>query len=480
MKNRKLFALLKERRLREARSSFFAYRTLINQKNTWGWWNEEIAGHLQDFFDGLNTGERPKLVIQAPPQHGKSTVVIDFISWLAGHNPDCRTIYTSFSERLGIRANLRLQRIYDSTIFQEIFPETRINSSNVVTLAGRTLRNREIIEYQGRDGYFRNTTVRGSITGESLDLGIIDDPIRGRADASSEAIREATWEWFTNDFYTRFSEHAGLLIILTRWHVDDPVGRLLERMPEDVKLQTYPAIATEDEANRRKGEPLFPELKSLEFLEERRKTLSVSDWEALYQQSPTVSDGELFKPDQIKPIDALPSGGVTWARGWDLASVTGGDYTAGVKLGRTKDGLYIVADVERFQRGPDERDRAIRNAAELDGHETLVSIPQDPGQAGKTQVLYLTRSLSGFRIVSSPESGDKVTRAEPAAAQVNVGNVRMLRGAWNTAFLDELRMFPNGKHDDQVDALSRAFGELIGRRKLNVAPFDARILHGNY
>ncbi|MCR8526355.1 terminase family protein, partial [Escherichia coli] len=149
-------------------------------------------------------------------------------SWIAGRNPDCRTIYGSFSERLGIRANLKLQRIYDSALFQSIFPETKISQSNVVTKSGQTMRNREMIEYVGKGGYFRNTTVRGSITGESLDLGVIDDPIKGRTEANSSTIRDAAWDWFTDDFFTRFSEDAGLLIILTRWHIDDPVGRLMD------------------------------------------------------------------------------------------------------------------------------------------------------------------------------------------------------------------------------------------------------------
>lgn len=91
-----------------------------------------------------------------------------------------------------------------------------------------------------------------------------------------------------------------------------------------------------------------------------------------------------------------------------------------------------------------------------------VCIPQDPGQAGKTQVLYLTRMLAGYSVHSSPETGDKVTRAEPFAAQVNVGNVLMLRGAWNKAFVEELRAFPAGAYDDQVDGASRAFARLLG------------------
>ena len=296
LSNNELFELLKEKRLRDCRRCFYTYRQTMNPNDKWGWFQAEIAAELQQFYEDLVAGKRPKLVIQAPPQHGKSVQIIDFISWLAGKNPDIRTIYTSFSERLGIRANLKLQRTYDSVKYQEIFPGTTINKSNSVAVSGQYLRNREILEYVERTGFFRNTTVRGSITGESLDLGVIDDPIRGRQDANSATVRDAAWDWFTDDFFTRFSEEAGLLAILTRWHVDDPIGRLIDRYP-DVKVLSYPAIATRDEQHRKEGEALFPEHKSLDFLLERRAVMDSANWQALYQQSPTIQGGELFHDD---------------------------------------------------------------------------------------------------------------------------------------------------------------------------------------
>ena len=181
----------------------------------------------------------------------------------------------------------------------------------------------------------------------------------------------------------------------------------------------------------------------------------------------------MFKPDSMPTIDAIPAGVVEWCRGWDLAASTGGDYTAGGKLGRLRDGRWVIADMVRVRAGPDDRDAALRNIAARDGRNVRVGIPQDPGQAGKTQVLHLTRQLAGFPVRTSPESGDKVTRAEPLAAQVNVGNVMLLRGDWNADLIAEMRLFPNGRHDDQVDALSRAFGELIGAA--DASPAGAKV-----
>jgi predicted phage terminase large subunit-like protein len=153
---------------------------------------------------------------------------------------------------------------------------------------------------------------------------------------------------------------------------------------------------------------------------------------------------------------------IDWVRGWDLAASVDGDYTAGAKLGKLPDGRFVIGDMVRLRCGPDERDAALKNTASRDSKKTRISLPQDPGQAGKTQALYLTRSLAGYPVSTSPESGDKVTRAEPLAAQINVGNVQMLRGAWNEELINEMRLFPNGKNDDQVDALSRAFEALMG------------------
>jgi hypothetical protein len=159
-----------------------------------------------------------------------------FIAWAIGHDPELRVIYSSFSDRLGIRANLRLQRALDSKRYQRLFPNTRLNDKHIVTIAERHLRNHEVLEFVGHEGYFRNTTVLGSITGEALDLSVIDDPIKGRAEASSEVTREKTWMWLTDDVFSRFSETAGLIMITTRWHVDDPAGRLIEHFGDRVTI----------------------------------------------------------------------------------------------------------------------------------------------------------------------------------------------------------------------------------------------------
>ena len=247
----------------ESKADFWAFRRYTRPTMKIGWWQHEVANELQRFYRRLINGERPKLVLMAPPQHGKTEQVTDFIAWVAGKQPDLKTIFASYSDDLGLAVNTDLQRIMTSERYVAIFGQ-RLGDRG-----SRWLRNSNVLEYANHRGSFRNTTVGGQITGQGLDLGIVDDPIKGRAEASSKAVRDKIWDWFTDDFFTRFSDSAGLLMIMTRWHLDDPVGRFIERFPE-AKILRYPAIAEEDEKNRCKGEALFPQHKSLPFLMERR------------------------------------------------------------------------------------------------------------------------------------------------------------------------------------------------------------------
>src|SRR5262249_38329958 len=218
----------------------------------------------------------------APPQHGKTEQITDFTAWVAGKRPESKTIFASYSDELGVDVNKALQRIMTSDRYIAIFGY-RLGESG-----SRWIRNTNTLEYPNLSGSFSNRTVGAQITGKSLGLGIGDDPVKGRAEASSKPVRDKLWSWFTDDFFTRFSDSAGLLMIMTRWHLDDPVGRLIERYPE-AKILRYPAVAEEDEKNRLKGEALFPQHNSLAFLMERRAVMTQASWESEYQQNPIIA-----------------------------------------------------------------------------------------------------------------------------------------------------------------------------------------------
>jgi hypothetical protein len=285
----------------EAREFFPAYRRLMHPDMIWGWWVEECSWRFQEFYEQFTAGRRPKVIFEAPPQHGKSSLVEDFICWVSGKNPDLKHMFASYSEDLGKKTNSVVQRQLASDTYALIFPGTRIAEF------GRPSpykRNSELVEYVGREGSFRNTTVEGQSTGKSLHLGYVDDPLKGRAEANSPTIRKNRWEWLTDEFFTRFSDDAGFILTNTRWHVDDPAGRLREKFP-DCQVLRYPAIAEQDEAHRRKGEPLFPEHKSLSFLMERKQLMTQASWDSVYQQNPYVVGGGIFPIEKFIILRAV-------------------------------------------------------------------------------------------------------------------------------------------------------------------------------
>lgn len=180
--------------------------------------------------------------------------------------------------------------------------------------------------------------------------------------------------------------------------------------------------------------------------------------------------GMYFTRSDFEVVDAAPAC-VKWVRAWDQAGTKRDkknkdpDWTAGLKMGKTEDGRYVIADVDRFQENPGTVNRRIKNNADQDGKATRVRLAQDPGQAGKSQARSQTSMLSGYDVSVKPVTGDKETRAKPLSSQVENGNVMVVRAAWNDAFFTEMENFPDGAHDDQVDAASDAFDELSAPRK---------------
>ena len=216
-----------------------------------------------------------------------------------------------------------------------------------------------------------------------------------------------------------------------------------------------PAVAEEpsedypdpDPLGRAPGEALWPSDWPRQALDRiRANTTPPRNWFALYQQRPTPDEGEMFVPDRIMLRDNFnTSDVVVWVRAWDLAGSEDGDWTVGVLMGRTREKRIVVGHVRRLRGRPEIVMDAIKEQARADTVKVKIVLPVDPGQAGKAQQTYFTKELSGYRLDFSPESGDKETRAEPFAAQVNGHQVEMMVGDWNAAYKEELRSFPNGK-----------------------------------
>lgn len=418
-------------------------------------------------LDEISKTPHGRMMIFMPPGSAKSTYAsVVFPSKYLGAESGRRLILASYGDDLARKMGRRTRSIIKQPRYRGIYN------------TGLTTESSAAQEFALTNGSeYMACGILGGITGNRAHGIIIDDPVKGRDQANSQTIRDRTFAAYEDDLKTRLIPGGWICLIQTRWHENDLAGRILPDgwngesgriLCKDGNYWEIICLAAQcekedDPLGRPVGEFLWTEWFDRKHWEQFEK--NPRTWSALFQQRPAPLEGDLFKPDQIKIVDAIPAGDIKWMRGWDLASTTDGDYTAGGKLGRLPDGRFVIADMVRIRVGPDQRDAAMVNTAGLDGRSVKISLPQDPGQAGKTQVLYLTRALSGYTVKSSPETGDKITRAEPFAAQVNVGNVLMLRGDWNAPLISEMRVFPNGTHDDQIDALSRAFSEIMVSRK---------------
>lgn len=420
------------------------------------------AAHHRLIIDRLQRvadGETTRLMMFAPPGSAKSTYVTElFSAWL---------MMRGRTQIIGASHGMELATDFSGKV------QRRIRENEPVL--GYRLASENRGRWYTTNGCAYLAAGAGSgIAGFRADFAIIDDPIRSRTDADSEMRRKTIWDWYLGVLERRLRVGGSVIVMHTRWHQDDLAGRLLEAQGNRWTVVKIPAIANSDDdpLGRAIGETLWADdtygysndLKQIHAGLEQAGALR--EWESQYQQNPRPAEGTLFKVGQIEVIDEPNLRGAAMGRGWDLAATKqigtrDPDWTVGVLMARLQSGQYVVVDVTRFRGNPDEVDNILHNTARQDGAGVKQSIPQDPGQAGKAQVLAFTRLLSGLQVESSPETGDKATRAAPFISQVNGGNVAIIRAPWNRAWLDELAAFPQGTKDDQVDASSRAFG-LVG------------------
>lgn len=452
-------------RRRECRTSFLTYATEIAALV-----DQTPAAHhrlLISELEAVDRGDNDRLMIFWPPGHAKTYYAsILFPAWflrIEGRNVIGASYNSEFAENDVSLPMLRL-----------------IKENRPILDYGLRTDNRKIWRTTNR-GVYRAAGAGSGITGRRADLFVIDDPIKGRVEADSETYRNTIWSWYRAEVITRLKPGARIILILTRWHEDDLAGRLLEAEKAGAdkwRVISLPAIAEKegDELGRKVGDALWPEWEDAEHLARKRASVGEREWAALFQQRPAPLEGALFKIAMISVAAVRPAGGVM-VRAWDLAATrqvgtANPDWTVGVLLHRGTDDRYTVCDVVRLRGGPDDVRQAIVNTAAQDPQGTRISLPQDPGQAGKVQVLELTRLLTGYRVESSPETGDKATRAAPVASQANVGNLSIVRSdTWNRVFLDELAGFPSAQKDDQVDALSRAFSVVgMNRGPIRIDP----------
>ena len=433
---------------------YFFTRFMFFQRRGFRWikgrHHKIICDALQRVFNGTCT----RLIINIPPRYSKTEIaIVNFIAWAFGKVPDCEFIHASYSSTLAVNNSANVLSLMSHEKYQEVFPNTKLENESKAhwrTTSG---------------GVMYSTGTGGGCTGFGAGKHrdgfsgaiLLDDPHKAD-EASSDVIRKGVIKWFQTTLESRcnYPGKTPIILIMQRLHEEDLSGWLLDGgNGEKWENIVIPAIQED-------GTALWPEKHKIDVLRRMEKSAPYI-FAGQYQQIPSPAEGGIFKPGMIEILPAAPQH-QSPTRAWDLAATKNdGDWTAGAKLAKMKDGRTVILDIERAQGGPEEVESIMKNTATSDGFETRIRIPQDPGQAGKAQVSTLAKLLVGYSVVAQTVTGDKATRASGLAAQINVGNVCMVKASWNNSLVEEMRMFPNGKHDDMIDACSDAFNDIHGK-----------------
>lgn len=394
-------------------------------------------------------------IFEMPPRHGKTVTISRlFPPFVLGYRPDWRFILASYGATLAQKNSRFSRNIIRLPLFQDRFPDVALAQDSKAADAW---------DIAGHEGGLDAMGVGGAVTGKGAQIIIVDDPVKSREEAESEAFREKVWDWYRDDLYTRREPNAAIIVVMTRWHQDDLVGRLLKSETDKWQMLRLPALAeSDDPLGRAEGEALWEARFPVSVLRDIEKTLGEYSFSALYQQNPVPAEGGIFKrkwfvAEDHPLIDHLPPIAYS-VRYWDLAmsEKTSADYTAGVHYGMAEDGFRYVLDVvhERIDWG--DLTEFMAQVMLKDGANVAQYIEQKGYMSRAIQALNVDPRLHGYQIWGVEVDKDKVTRALPAAAKASSGVVYVLNRHWTTAFLDEICSFPFGAHDDQVDAFAGA------------------------
>ncbi len=415
---------------------------------------ELVCKSLQEIVDG----KQKYILIEMPPRHGKSmTVTETFPSFFIGKNPDKRVIATAYSDSLARKFG-RLNR--------NKLAEFGIPLFDCDISVEKSASNNWGIE--GTRGGMIATGIGGSITGE------IDDPFKNAEEANSQTIREKVWAEWESTLSTRLHKGGSVIVIMTRWHEDDLIGRLLERSPHDWERLRLPAVAEDDDdlLGRAEGEALCPELGfDEEWAATKKIEVGSMVWASLFQQRPAPSDGSIFNRGWWKYYKTPPARFQEILQSWDLTfkDSKGADYVVGQVWGRNGADKYLLDQVRAKMDFPSTV-QAIRNLSKK-WPRAKAKLIEDKAN-GPAVIATLKREIPGL-IPVNPEGG-KVVRAQAVTPDIEAGNVYLPEDApWINDFVEECAAFPNGKHDDQVDGMTQALNRMGGRTSAAISGASA-------
>lgn len=427
-----------------------------------GWHIDAMAEHLEAITDGKIN----RLLINVPPGFSKSLMTgVFWPAWEWGPRglPSMRIIGSSYSEDYAKRDNGRMRDLVTSEWYQALWGD-RVQ----LVKSGE-------MEFSNTAKGFRKGVPFKRLTGGRGDRVIIDDP-HSTEGAESDADRGTAVRIFRESVTTRLNdpEKSAIIVIMQRLHEQDVSGVIMsmklgyDHLMLPMEFEPDRACSTSigfKDPRQVEGELLFPERFPPKVVERDKIPLGSYGVAGQFQQRPSPRSGGMFQRSDFEIIDAIPARVRKRVRAWDFAASKPKpgrqpDWTVGLKMALTADKEFIIEDVARGRWSASEVEKKLKNTASQDGLAVKIRMPQDPGAAGKADANTKVKLLMGYSIVVNPVTGDKATRARPASAQSEAGNIKLLRGPWNDAFLDEVCSFPNATFDDQVDALSDALNEL--------------------
>lgn len=438
-------ALLRKQELqRKTTASFGEWLPQATPAYTWDW---DHLRYVQKYMDMVTNKEIRNLMVFLPPRHGKSEqITVRYPPYMLERDPASRLVITSATASLAEKFSRKSRAIVRSRSIVELDKE-RQSVKDWRTMSG---------------GGLRAIGVGGSIVGEGFDMLLIDDPVASRAEVESLTYREFLWNWYKDDLYTRREPGAGMVLQVTRWHEDDLAGRILENnligTEEEWVVISLPALCEgndpPDYPQREVGEALCPARVTREELLLKKQTMG-SSFDALYQQRPSPAEGDIFKADWFKKhVNRFPLHNAKLTQVWDTAFEKGerNDFAAmveGYKDPTT--GLIYVAAMENEKMEFPELVRAMRQHRDRIGPNSDTCVENKAtGKPARQQL-----RLQGVPIIEiDPGTSDKIVRAKSVTSYCESLMVVFVDvpGNKNAELLSQLLYFPNGTHDDLVDA----------------------------
>lgn len=459
--------------IQRAQNHLIDFLIATNPKYEPNWHHELIANELEH-IEAFGDRDYKVLLVFVPPRHGKSELCsIGFPAWYLGRNPDKEIITVSYSAELAQDFGSKTRSIVSSELYPYIFHVT-LKEDEQAKAKWRT----------SGGGSYTSVGVGGAITGRGANILLFDDPIKNREEAESEIYREKVWQFFTSTAFTRLEPKGVIVVILTRWHIDDLAGRILKNpeLSRRCKIIHFPAIATKKETYRETGESLWPERFNTQALSEIQNTIGPYDWQSLYQGSPVLTERQEFKPEWVRKITENEVSLMNCRRfltiDTAISKKSSADFT-GFCDNRVNNQNFWHLKAWHMRIGPEELVDAIfalhvRNNYERIGIEKTIYL-----DALKPYLDIEQRKRNTFLPIVELEHNQtrKEIRVRGLIPHYASHSIFHIEGECKE-LEDEMWQFPQGLHDDVLDATAyqeQIISKVIGQSELTISIPDMEI-----